>query len=142
MSSKTKWSTAVHEVGHALVASYLGAKVRRIKVGINGDDWSGKTYIDPSSNNHLSLIDQLAICIAGLEAQELLKCDMPPPEAVGAAGDYGKVQTLFDDHDIAEAKRSELCAVTRRKVREILVSQLDRLKELAQKAADDGEVTF
>jgi hypothetical protein len=138
---RARWSTAVHEVGHALVLEHLGVKVRKILVGIGGDDWSGRTCRG-SSGPDLSLIGQLTICVAGSEAQELLECDLAPSDHGGAADDYGKLQTLLDDHDIAEYERDDLYAAAHRKAREILSSQLDRLKELARKAAAGGAVTL
>ena len=57
---------AFHEAGHVVVARFLGLTVGKIEIG---DDGSGNTKI--GSAKHLPLIDQIALCVAGIEAEAL-----------------------------------------------------------------------
>ncbi|MGC2778067.1 MAG: hypothetical protein WA418_20765 [Bradyrhizobium sp.] len=83
---------AFHEAGHAVVARALGLLVGRVEIAIEGDDAKGAAEIEQS--NALSLLDQLAICAAGLEAQKLF--DAPTHEGAGW-GDYGMMVELLDN---------------------------------------------
>ena len=60
---------AFHEAGHVVVARFLGLRVSEVEIGMNGDDASGRAEI--SCADQLSFIDQIALCAAGLEAQEM-----------------------------------------------------------------------
>ena len=56
---------AHHEAGHVVVARFLGLTIRKIEIE---EDGSGRA--DISSGDHLPLVDQIAVCVAGIEAQE------------------------------------------------------------------------
>jgi hypothetical protein len=58
--------TCFHEAGHAVVAAALGLEAGDLHV--NADE-SGGAQIGCS--DHLSLIDQVAVCYAGVEAQTI-----------------------------------------------------------------------
>ena len=58
---------AFHETGHAVVAWSLGLEVAHIVIGIGGDDSKGHANIT-SDQDHLPLIDRLAVRLAGIEA--------------------------------------------------------------------------
>jgi len=135
--NKARWSTSVHEAGHAIVLNHFGIRVRKILVGIDGDDCHGRTCNDPGPD--LCLIDELAICVAGVEAQVLLECQQ---HHGGESNDYRKLEKIFEHFGTAESERDRLCALAENKAREILTSQIGRLKAIARKAAADGVVTF
>ena len=78
---------AYHEAGHIVVARFLGLTVREVEIE---EDGSGRA--DISSAEHLPLVDQIAICVAGIEAQELFNCPMHDHAALG---DYLKVRELM-----------------------------------------------
>lgn len=67
MSDKKLRGAAFHEAGHVIVARELGLPVGEIAVGIDGDQAKGRT--DIGSAHHLPLIDQIALCVAGVVAQ-------------------------------------------------------------------------
>ncbi len=71
MTDQDRRGAAYHEAGHAVVASALGLSVRRMEIAIDGDDAKGAADIQDDPN--LPLVDQLAVCAAGLEAQKLFK---------------------------------------------------------------------
>ena len=87
---------AFHEAGHVVVAKHLGLPIGEIEIGIDG---SGKADIGPA--DHLPLIDQLAVCVAGIEAQELFNCHTHPHAPLA---DYGKVIGLLDELTKAEGR--------------------------------------
>jgi len=51
---------AHHEAGHVVVARFLGLTIRKIEIE---EDGSGRA--DISSGDHLPLVDQIAVCVAG-----------------------------------------------------------------------------
>jgi hypothetical protein len=60
---------AFHEAGHVVVARFLGLHVREVEIGMGGDDASGRAEIGGA--DRLPLIDQIALCAAGREAQKM-----------------------------------------------------------------------
>jgi len=86
---------AYHEAGHVIVARFLGLTVREVRIE---EDGSGRA--DISSAEHLPLVDQIAVCVAGIEAQELFNCPMHDHAALG---DYLKVRELMAGLNDAES---------------------------------------
>ena len=80
---------AFHEAGHIIVAHELGLQVGEIEIS---DDGSGHAQISPA--DHLPRIDQIALCVAGIQAQSLFNCRT---RQLVAAADYAKVIDLVDD---------------------------------------------
>lgn len=78
---------AYHEAGHVVVAQFLGLTIGEVEIE---EDGSGRTNL--GSAEHLPLVDQIAICAAGIEAQELFNC---PVHQHAALGDYLKVRELL-----------------------------------------------
>jgi hypothetical protein len=88
-SAQDQRGAAFHEAGHAIVASALGLAIYRVEIAIDGDDAKGAA--DIQHNPKLCLVDQIAICAAGMEAQQLYAA--PTHEGAGW-GDYGKMIEL------------------------------------------------
>jgi hypothetical protein len=130
-----RFSAACHEVGHALVAHRLEVPVGDLRVGINGDDWAGKA--DIGLCHYLPPIDQLAVCFGGIEAQSLVKCEMM--ERVGFS-DYARAQTILDENDIGEPEGQMLREAAHQRARDLLIPQLDKLKEVAAELAIAGRI--
>src|SRR5262245_10132177 len=78
---------AYHEAGHVVVAHFLGLTIREVEIA---EDGSGRADISPAE--HLPLVDQIAVCVAGIEAQELFNC---PIHDHAALGDYRKFCRLL-----------------------------------------------
>ena len=66
LQSKRK-SVAFHEAGQAVVALSFGLQVSQIRIAY--DNGSGETDISPA--DHLSLIEQIAVTLAGINAQKM-----------------------------------------------------------------------
>jgi ATP-dependent Zn protease len=91
---------AYHEAGHAVVALALGLQVARVE--IFPEDHSGDTEI--AGADDLPLVDQIAICVAGMNAGEMFHA--PASHEYANSGDHGKVIELL--YDIAEAESDVL----------------------------------
>ena len=88
MSDEDLRRAAFHEAGHAVVARSFGLPVGdHLEIA---DDGSGKTKI--GSADHLPLIDQVAVRIAGVAAQDLF--GLPKPRA--GYTDQGKIIGLVE----------------------------------------------
>jgi hypothetical protein len=112
---------AFHEAGHFVVAREFGLPVGEIEIG---DDGSGRSQI--GSAVHLPLIDQIALCVAGIEAQELFNCHT---HVLAAAADYGMVIGLLDGLTEAESLEHRDAACLR--ALEILQKHRSEVKRLA-----------
>jgi Peptidase M50B-like len=112
---------AFHEAGHVVVARFFGLTVRKIEIGKDG---SGNAEI--SSAEHLPLIDQIALCVAGIEAQALFNC---PTHQYVAISDYAKVIELVEG--VTEAESFELRSAAYLRALEILKDRLPEVEQLA-----------
>jgi hypothetical protein len=91
-------STAVHEAGHAVVAWSLGLPVHTIRVTYsNAKGWHGGT--DTDKPDHLSLVEQIAICAAGGIAEEIFDC---PTHELAFFSDGEQILHLLEAHQITE----------------------------------------
>jgi hypothetical protein len=112
---------AFHEAGHVVVARFLGLTVREVEIG---EDGSGRANI--SSAERLPLVDQIAVCVAGIEAQEFFNC---PVHDHAALGDYLKVRELMAGLSNAESYEYRRAGYLR--AFQILKSRLPEIEELA-----------
>jgi hypothetical protein len=112
---------AFHEAGHVVVARFLGLTVREVEIG---EDGSGRANI--SSAERLPLVDQIAVCVAGIEAQEFFNC---PVHDHAALGDYLKVRELMAGLSNAESYEYRQAGYLR--AFQILKSRLPEIEELA-----------
>lgn len=83
-----------------IVARFFDLDVGDIEIGIGGDDAKGKS--DISASQHLPLRDRVAICAAGLEAQNLFNC--PTYELAGLT-DFAMFHELLEDELSVEGER-------------------------------------
>ena len=112
---------AYHEAGHVVVAQFLGLTVREVEIE---EDGSGRADIRHAA--HLPLVDQIALCVAGIEAQELFNC---PLHQHAALGDYLKVRELVAGLTDAESHEYRQAGYSR--ALEILKTRLLEIEELA-----------
>lgn len=89
-SESNRRGAAVHEAGHALVASALGCKVQELRIKDNG---SGT--FDIKCGVVLPIIDQIAIAEAGMAAVELLEAPTSPQAGLS---DAAKVREILEDY--------------------------------------------
>lgn len=115
---------AFHEAGHVIVAREFGLPVGEIAIGIDGDDAKGRS--DIGSAGHLPLIDQIALCVAGIIAQLLFTS---PTHDVAGASDYAKVVELVDGLTDANSQKLRHAADVR--AREILQRHAAEVARLA-----------
>src|SRR5690349_16760901 len=69
----TREAIAVHEAGHAVVAWALGLIVGRLWIDDNGRSGG----MSPVDAGQLSIIDQIAIWMAGQQATDILRIEAP-----------------------------------------------------------------
>jgi ATP-dependent Zn protease len=134
-----RYGAAIHEAGHAVVAWALGLKVRRMAVGINGDDSAGSAEIEV--NPCLPLVDRIAVCSAGIDAQSIFDA---PTNDICAIMDMNEIRNLVEEYpdDDGEALRyagyrrsKELLELHRAKVERLAQSLVERT-ELDQVAIE------
>lgn len=85
-----RWSAAVHEAGHAVVAWALGLRVLAISVN---DDGGGRSEIECAVRR--PLCQQIAVAEAGMVAAELLATPTLPQAGMT---DAVKVMELLEQH--------------------------------------------
>ena len=127
MSDKDLRRAAFHEAGHAVVARFFGLPVGdHLEIA---DDGSGKTKI--GSADHLPRLDQIAVRLAGVAAQDLF--GLPKPRAgYQRAGyhDHGKIIGLVEGLTEAESLKLRNAAYAR--AREIIKNQKLEVEWLAE----------
>src|SRR5262245_56803617 len=95
------------------------------------EDGSGRADIGPAE--HLPLVDQIAVCVAGIEAQELVNCPMHDHAALG---DYRKVRGLLAG--LTETESHEYLHAGYLRALEILKGQLPEIEKLADQLLNPG----
>ena len=133
MTSQDRYGAAVHEAGHVVVAWALGLKTRKMAVGIDGDDAAGAAEIEESP--HLLLVDQIAICSAGADAQRMFNA---PTHDVAAFSDMVKILNVVDE--LAEAEGEALRYAGYRRSKEILELHRATVEHLARALAERAEL--
>ena len=114
---------AYHEAGHVVVARFLGLTIGRVEIE---EDGSGRADIRHAE--HLPLVDQIAICVAGIEAQELFNC---PMHQHAALGDYLRVRELLAGLTDTESYEHRQAGYLR--ALEILKVRLPEIENLADR---------
>jgi hypothetical protein len=98
----------------------LGLTIREVEIE---EDGSGRADISPAQ--HLPLVDQIAVCVAGIEAQELFNCPMHDHASLG---DYRKVSGLLAG--LTEAESYEYRQAGYSRALEILKARLPEIEGL------------
>lgn len=136
-SNRFQWPTAVHEAGHAIVAWALGLSVGGLE--LFDADGAGRSWIE--DNTHLEVVDQIAVCAAGIEAVELLDAGaFLDGAALSQAGysDHGKIIELLADRP--EAEHDGIRHEGHRRARTMLEQNQDRLRAVAEALASAGHL--
>jgi ATP-dependent Zn protease len=125
MVNRDQLGAAYHEAGHAVVAWALGLKVGRMAIAIDGDDAKGAAEIE---DDHQSpLIDRIAVCVAGMDAQHLFEA---PTHEYAGMDDFGKVYELLSDFD--EGAGRDLRSAGFQRARDLLTLHKNKVVSLAQ----------
>ncbi|MGZ5875936.1 MAG: hypothetical protein ACXWKP_27995 [Bradyrhizobium sp.] len=133
MTKQDTYGAAVHEAGHVVVAWALGHQTRRMAVGVSGHDDADAAEIEGIM--HLPLVDQIAICSAGVDAQCMLNA---PIHDIAALSDMVKIGNLIEDH--AEEEGEALLHAGYRRSKEILEMHRKKVERLAQALAEQIEL--
>jgi ATP-dependent Zn protease len=116
--------TAYHEAGHAIVAWSLGLMVQSIT--IRPDDASGCAVI--GSAEHLAMVDQIAVTVAGAEAEHVFQ---QKTHELGIYGDMGALVTLLDEVPEPEAKQLRQNGYAR--AHDLLIARKEKVVCLAER---------
>jgi ATP-dependent Zn protease len=132
MTVEERRSTAIHEAGHVVVAWALDLRVGSMEIGCNGDDTASRSEIDESARQ-LSLIDRIALCIAGVQAQLLFGCESTHQHA-GASDIIEMLDGLSEDEaDTIRLKGYDRAA-------ELLVCRRPLIERIAERLATSGKL--
>jgi len=130
MTNPIRFSGAVHEAGHAVVGHALKASIGAMHVH---DDGSGGTE---TADHHLGLRDRLAICVAGMAAQDLLACKRGQ---LTGSSDYGMASKFIEQSGIKGDHWPHITAA-RTRAHRILKTQLDKLRAIAAELDTHGQL--
>jgi len=125
--------TAFHEAGHAIVGWSFGLEVRAVRV--SADDASGGADIAP--HGHLSLAEQLAIYLAGIEAENLFQA---PAHRWVFGSDFDAIQKLLAAHEITNGQGPALRECGRAIARKRLKMYRAKVVALAERLMECGSV--
>ena len=134
MNEDHRIGCAYHEAGHAVVANALGLKIGRIEIAIDGDDAKGGCDIE-AEQSHLSIIDKIAICAAGIEAQLLF--DAPTHEYAGLS-DHGKIRELVSN--LADHEGDAIRELGHSRARDLLIIQTDQVQTIVKILMKTGRI--
>lgn len=109
----------------------FGSKTRKMIAGINGDDTAGGADIENAS--HLAEVDRIAICAAGMLAQDML--DAATHEIAGLSDE---VLLIVADYDDAEEEAIRDAGFS--KSWETLETYRAAVERLAAALAEHGEL--
>jgi hypothetical protein len=105
-----------------------------MEIGLNGDDTAGKSEIADTAS--LSLVDRIALCAAGLEAERLFGCQALHEHA--GWSDAAKMVEILDDLPSEEADEIRFNGYDR--AFQILDRQRSLIERLAQQLAITGRL--
>jgi hypothetical protein len=123
-SVRDQRGVAFHEAGHVIAAAALGLAIGHVAIAVDGDDAKGAAEIEDSSK--LSLVDQLAICAAGLEAQRLFAA---PTHRGAGWGDHGDMIKLIGD--LSEEKSRKVRFDRHQRAYNLLIRYAEQVERLA-----------
>ena len=135
MTIEERRSTAIHEAGHVVVAWALDLPVGSMRIGCNGDDTADRSEIDESARQ-LSLIDRIALRIAGVQAQLLFGCESTHRHA--GASDFGKIIEMLDD--LSEEEADTIRSKGYDRAAELLVCRRPLIERIAERLAISGKL--
>jgi len=121
MTNPVRFGSAVHEVGHALVAHALSAPVGAMCVA---NDGAGKTDI---ADQTLSLTDRLTVCMAGLVAQNLLGCERGD---LACFSDYAMASNILGELGIAKDQHWRHIETALSRAHAILKPRLNQIRAI------------
>jgi hypothetical protein len=106
-----------------------------MEIGSKGDDTAGKSEIDDKALP-LSLVDRIALCAAGLEAQRLFGCGATHLHA--GASDFGKIIEMLDGLPEGEADAIRFKGYDR--AAELLDCRRSLIEQIAKQLAIMGKL--
>jgi ATP-dependent Zn protease len=129
-------ANAYHEAGHAIVGWALGLYVQEIAIR---DDRPGENTKFTGHAEHLPLVDQVAICTAGRQAEETFRHLLP---SWASGGDWADTLNLLAAYDICENPEiDQWFANGRARARELLIKHRREVRRLAARLIESRRMT-
>jgi len=119
------YGAAYHEAGHAVVAWALGLPVGDIAIAVGGDGAAGRSAIGLA--DQLSVPDQIVVCVAGLEAQEIYA----PTHA----------HAIAILNEMPEQRQRDLIDDAHKRACEIILTNRARVDRVARHLIANGNIT-
>jgi ATP-dependent Zn protease len=132
MTEQYPLGTAYHEAGHAVVASCLGLRVGDIH--INAEDEGGGAKI--AGADRLSIVDQVALCFAGMAAQNIWK--QRSAHLIGGK-DYEKFFELAVG--LSEGHRDALRVAGYQRANQLLIAHKAKIEAILEHLAEHGHLS-
>jgi hypothetical protein len=133
---KERIGAAVHEGGHAVVLYAMGLSICEIQIGIDGDDTKGRvTLKNPEAQQQLPLVDQIAICVSGIEAQKIFES---PTHELAGHDDLGKVVVLLED--IPEPEAFQMREAGYKRAHDLVLMHKAEVLNVAARLVEHGKV--
>ena len=132
MAKQYPEATAYHEAGHAVVACCLVLKVARIHIDKHGE--GGGSEIECADG--LTIIEQVALRVAGMEAEEMSKQKSTRP-----LGQDDNIRLTILLSRLSDECREEICEQGRALARELLGDHKDKVKRIAEDLIKYGQLS-
>jgi ATP-dependent Zn protease len=134
MANHDRYAAAYGQAGHAVVAWCLGLCVQEI--GILDDENDEAGTIDFACSSHLPLIDRIAVCLAGLEARDLVK--LPAYQLAEMSGIPKAIDILSEG--LSETQIKSLRDAGHRRARYLLSVHRNKVDRLAAHLIQCGKI--
>ena len=133
MTIEDRRGAAYHEAGHIVVAWALDLCVGSAEIGVDGDDAKGKAKI--ADSRLLPLKDRIAICAAGLEAQNVFGA---PTHPLAGALDEAEIIELTEhlDENARLAARDE----GYQRAHELIIGHKAKVDRIAKSLLANGQI--
>jgi ATP-dependent Zn protease len=132
---------AFHEAGHAVVAWSLGLPVDGVAIGLEDDETKGCAWI-ATAQGHLSLIDRLAVWLAGIEAEDFFHSWTHELAGVSDLDNAkGVIEAETPDEDVPEEKIDALLNAGHARARELIAGNEIRCRRLAARLEEQRQVS-
>jgi len=130
--------TCFHEAGHAVAAAALGLEVGDLHVNADGVEATVGGGVQIGFAGHLSLIDQSAVCFAGLEAELIWQ---GAPEDFVEFSDYWKFRELESVKCLSDKDRDKLENDGYERANELLLKNGTAVVIVAHRLVQQGYMT-
>ena len=138
----SRWQVSFHEAAHAVLGEVFGLRVKSLRV-LSGGDGTAKI----ATATHLSVPDQIALCMVGWVGAELGGYPHPSPDCHEITSDQLSAECLAMcvlDSEHTDADEFAIRTMLRegaQKARELISKHRTRFDEIAKALLREGELS-